>query len=54
MILNIDKTKVMLITSRQKRTVLNDAVLNLQYNGIAINITTCDEILGILCFFIVI
>ena len=49
MILNIDKTKVMLITSRQKRTVLNDAVLKLQYtcNDIDISITTCDKILGI-------
>ena len=47
MILNIDQTKVMLITSRQKRTVLNDAVLKLQYNDIDISITTCDKILGI-------
>ena len=47
MILNIDKTKVMLITSRQKRTVLNDAVLKLQYNYIDISITTCDKISGI-------
>ena len=47
MILNIDKTKVMIITSRQKRTVLNDAVLKLQYNDIDISITTCDKILGI-------
>ena len=37
----------MLITSRQKRTVLNDAVLNLQYNDIDISITTCDKILCI-------
>ena len=35
MILNIDKTKAMLIASRQKRTVLGDTVLNLQYNDIA-------------------
>ena len=47
MILNKDKTKVMLITSRQNRTVLNDAVLKLQYNDIDISITTCDKILGI-------
>ena len=47
MILNIDKTKVMLITSRQKRTVLNDAVLILQYTDLDISITTCDKILGI-------
>ena len=36
----------MLITSRQK-TVLNDAVLKLQYNDIDISITTCDKILDI-------
>ena len=47
MILNTDKTKVMLITSRQKRMNLNNAVLNLQYNDIDITITTCDKILGI-------
>ena len=47
MILNTDKTKVMLITSRQKRINLNNAVLNLQYNDIDITITTCDKILGI-------
>ena len=47
MVLNTDKTKVMLITSRQKRTVLNDAVLNLQYSDIDISMTTCDKILGI-------
>ena len=46
-ILNTDKTKVMLITSRQKRVNLNNTVLNLQYNDIDITITTCDKILGI-------
>ena len=38
MVLSIEKTKVMLITSRQKRVVLNNAVLNLQYNDIRQNI----------------
>ena len=47
MVLNRDKTKVMLITSRQKRTVLNDEILNLQYSDIVISMTTCDKILGI-------
>ena len=47
MVLNTDKTKVMLITSRQKRAVLNDAVLNLQYSDIDISMTTFDKILGI-------
>ena len=44
MVLNIDKTKIMLITTKQKRTVLNNAVLNLQYNEIDICMTTCDKI----------
>ena len=39
MVLNTDKTKVMLI--------LNDAVSNLQYSDIDISMTTCDKILGI-------
>ena len=49
MILNMDKTKVMLMTSRQKRTVLKDTVLNRKYNDMDINvyITTCDHILGL-------
>ena len=47
MILNIDKTKVMLIASRQKRTVLGDTVLNLQYNDIDMKMTTSDKVLGI-------
>ena len=47
MILNIDKTKVMLIASRQKRPVLGDTVLNLQYNDIDIKMTTSDKVLGI-------
>ena len=47
MILNMDKTKVMLITSRQKRTTLSNADLSLQYNDIDVSITTCDKILGI-------
>ena len=37
----------MLITSRQKRTFLNNAVLNFQYSDIDISMTTCDKILGI-------
>ena len=47
MILNIDKTKVMLIASRQKRTVLGDTIFNLQYNDIDIKMTTSDKVLGI-------
>ena len=47
MILNINKTKVMLITSRQKRTTLSNEDLTLRYNDIDVNITTCDKVLGI-------
>ena len=47
MILNIDKTKFMLIASRQKRTVLGHTVLNLQYNDIDIKMATSDKALGI-------
>ena len=47
MTLYIDKTKVMLIASRQKRTVLGDTVLNLQYNDIYMKMTTSDKVLGI-------
>ena len=47
MILNMDKTKVMLITSRQRRNNLSNANLTLQYNDIDINLTTCDKISAI-------
>ena len=47
MILNMDKTKLMLITSRQKGTALSNTDLTLQYNDIDVSITTCDKILGI-------
>ena len=42
MILNMDKTKLMLITSRQKGTALNNADLTL--NDVDISITTCGRI----------
>ena len=47
MVLNTDKTKVMLIMSRQKRTVFGNTTLSLQYNDIDICMTSCDKILGI-------
>ena len=46
MVLNTLKTKVMLITSRQKRKKLQDT-LSLQYNYIDIKMTTGDKILGV-------
>ena len=47
MVLNIEKTKVMLIMSRQKRTIFGNTTLNLQYNDIDICMTSCDKILGV-------
>ena len=47
MILNMIKAEVMLITCRQRRNNLGYANLTIQYNGIDINITTYDKILGI-------
>ena len=46
-VLNVDKTKVMLITSKQKRNCLQNPLLALRYNDINIKMTTCDKILGI-------
>ena len=47
MVLNTLKTKVMLITSRQKRNNLYESVLSLKYNDIDIKMTTSDKILGV-------
>ena len=47
MVLNTLKTKVMLITSRQKRSNLLEDTLSLKYNDIDIKMTTSDKILGV-------
>ena len=47
MVLNTDKTKVMLITSRQKRLSLQNPVLSLKYSDIDIRMTRADKILGV-------
>ena len=47
MVLNTLKTKVMLITSRQKRNNLLEDKLSLKYNDIDIKMTTSDKILGV-------
>ena len=47
MILNTLSTKVMLITSGQKRKNLHECTLSLKYNDIDIKMTTSDKILGI-------
>ena len=46
MLINTDKTKVMFITSRQKRCNLNDASFHLKCNNIDIKLTKGDKILG--------
>ena len=46
MLINTDKTKVMFITSRQKRCNLNDASFHLKCNNIDLKLTTGDKILG--------
>ena len=47
MVLNTDKTKVMLITSRQKRLSMHNPVLSLTYSDIDIKMTHADKILGV-------
>ena len=47
MVLNTLKTKVVLITSRQKRNNLLEDTLSLYYNDIDIKMTTIDKILGV-------
>ena len=47
MVINTEKTKIMLITSRQKRQTLPKSVLSLTYNDIDIRTSTGDKILGV-------
>ena len=47
MVINTEKTKVMLITSRQKRQNLQTSTLSLKYNDIDIRMSICDKILGV-------
>ena len=47
MVLNTEKTKVMLIMSRQRRTIFGTCDLCLHYNDIDICMTSCDKILGL-------
>ena len=47
MVINTEKTKVMLITSRQKRHNLQNSVLSLRYNDNDIKISACNKILGV-------
>ena len=47
MVLNTEKTNVMLITSRQRRSNLQNPNLSLRYNEIDIKMTTISKILGV-------
>ena len=47
MLLNAEKTKIMLITPRQKRIRLHEDLFNLTYNDINLQLTTGDKILGV-------
>ena len=47
MLLNTEKTKVMIITTRQKRMHINENILSLSYNDVELQVTTGDKILGV-------
>lgn len=47
MLLNTSKTKVMLISTRQKRASLNDNKIDLTFNDIDLEMTSGDKILGL-------
>ena len=47
MVLNTEKTNVMLIISRQRRSNLQNPNLSLRYNDIDIKMTTISKILGV-------
>ena len=47
MLLNTDKTNVMLITTRQKRIHINENIPSLSYNDVELQITTGAKILGV-------
>ena len=47
MLLNIGKTKVMLISTRHKRIRLDTSLLSLSYNEIDLQVITGDKILGV-------
>ena len=47
MLLKTGKTKVMLVTTRQRRIRLDASLHSLSYNEINLQLTTCDKILGV-------
>ena len=46
-LLNAEKTKVMLITTRQRRLHIDESILSLTYNDTNLHITTGDKMLGV-------
>ena len=47
MLLNTDKTKVMFITTRQKRATLSEDVLSLKYVDINLHLSNNEKVLGV-------
>ena len=47
MLLNMDKTKEMFITTRQKRATLSEDVLALKYDGIHLHLSNNEKVLGL-------
>ena len=47
MVINTDKTKVMFITSRQKRYNLNNTDLSLNFKGADLKLTSNEKVLGV-------
>ena len=47
MIINIDKTKLMLISSRQKRKCMKDNMLAILYDNFDLQLTSCENVLGV-------
>ena len=46
MVINIDKIKLMLISSRQKRNTMKDKYLALIYDDLELQIADCENFLG--------
>ncbi len=47
MVINMDKTKTMLITTQQRRTRLDDSSLHINFNNTSLKTLENDKILGV-------
>ena len=47
MVINIDKTKLMLISDWQKRKCMKDNRLALVYDNFDLQLTSCENVLGV-------